>query len=129
MTYWALNAVFLIPAAAVLVLALVRRTARGTTAAGGTRASGRNGVLAALAITAVVLLGLTAVFDNVMIASGLFSYNPDRISGAFIGSAPLEDFAYALAAVLLLPALWLLLEKKPKTAAAPSAAADTEEKQ
>ena len=100
MTYWALNAVFLIPAAAVLILALLRRTAPGP---------GRKGMLAALTITGVVLLVLTAVFDNVMIAAGLFWYNPERISGAFIGRAPLEDFAYALAAVLLLPALWMLL--------------------
>ncbi len=104
MTYWALNAVFLFPAAAVLVIALLRRS---TTTAGG-----RKGVLAALAVTGVVLLLLTAVFDNVMIAAGLFWYNPDRISGAFIGSAPLEDFAYTVAAVLLLPALWMLLGKR-----------------
>ncbi|MET4058703.1 lycopene cyclase domain-containing protein [Arthrobacter sp. UYP6] len=100
MTYWALNAVFLIPAAAMLILAVLRRTVSGP---------GRRGVLAALAVTGVVLLVLTAVFDNVMIAAGLFWYNPERISGALIGHAPLEDFAYALAAVLLLPALWMLL--------------------
>lgn len=103
MTYWALNAVFLIPAAAVLILALLRRTVPG---------AGRKGVLAALGITAVVLLVLTAVFDNVMIAAGLFGYNPERISGAFLGSAPLEDFAYTLAAVMLLPALWMLLGRR-----------------
>ncbi|MDK1359828.1 lycopene cyclase domain-containing protein [Arthrobacter sp. zg-Y1219] len=126
MTYWALNAVFLVPAAAVLVFAVLRRTA-----AARPGVPGRKGVLAALAITAAVLLVLTAVFDNVMIAAGLFGYNPDRISGAFIGSAPLEDFAYALAAVLLLPALWLLLGKKPGSTTPPAVAADTdtEEKQ
>ena len=116
MTYWALNAVFLVPAAAVLVLALLRRR-RASAQSGATKASGApggKGMPAALAVTAVVLLVLTAVFDNVMIAAGLFWYNPERISGAFIGSAPLEDFAYALAAVLLLPALWVLLEKRPK---------------
>jgi lycopene cyclase domain-containing protein len=143
-TYWALNAVFLVPAAVVLVLAMVRRGRRTDQ---GRReqvpepaVSGRKGLAAALGITAVVLLVLTAVFDNVMISAGLFWYNPERISGAFIGSAPLEDFAYALAAVLLLPALWMLLEKRDKTAAgpksakaespaAPSPAAQHEEKQ
>lgn len=126
MTYWALNAVFLVPAAVVLVLAMVRRGRRTDQ---GRReqvpepaVSGRKGLAAALGITAVVLLVLTAVFDNVMIAAGLFWYNPERISGAFIGSAPLEDFAYALAAVLLLPALWMLLEKRDKTAAVPKSA-------
>ena len=121
MTYWALNAVFLVPAAVVLVLAMVRRGRRAA-AKTGESLPGRKGLAAALGITAVVLLVLTAVFDNVMIAAGLFWYNPERISGAFIGSAPLEDFAYALAAVLLLPALWMLLEKRDKTAAGPKSA-------
>ena len=100
MTYWALNAVFLLPAAAVLALALRARRGR------------KREFLKALAATAGVLLALTAVFDNVMIAAGLFWYNPDRISGAFLGRAPLEDFAYAVGAVLLLPALWLLLGRR-----------------
>ena len=135
MTYWALNAVFLVPAAAVLVLALLRRrrtsAESGTTkASGDSGAFGGKGMPAALAVTAVVLLVLTAVFDNVMIAAGLFWYNPERISGAFIGSAPLEDFAYALAAVLLLPALWVLLEKRPKAAEhSAEHSAEREEKQ
>ncbi|UWX98753.1 lycopene cyclase domain-containing protein [Arthrobacter zhaoxinii] len=65
--------------------------------------------VSAAAVTGVVLLALTAVFDNLMIRVGLFWYNEHRISGAFAGAAPLEDFAYPLAAVLLLPALWVLL--------------------
>ncbi|WP_104101693.1 lycopene cyclase domain-containing protein [Arthrobacter sp. 08Y14] len=122
MTYWALNAVFLVPAAVVLLFALMRRTT--TTTAGG-----RKGVLAALGITAVVLLLLTAVFDNVMIAAGLFWYNPERISGAFIGRAPLEDFAYTVAAVLLLPALWMLLGRRNNPLKARNAAINPQEKQ
>lgn len=97
MTYWTLNAFFLLPAAAVCAAALLYRRRRPRFFA------------AASAVTAVVLLVLTAVFDNLMIRAGLFWYNEDRISGAFAGAAPLEDFAYPLAAVLLLPALWVLL--------------------
>jgi len=52
---------------------------------------------------------MTAVFDNVMISIGLVDYNPQLISGAFLGVAPLEDFAYAIAAVVGLPCLWALL--------------------
>ena len=123
MTYWALNAVFLVPAAGVLLLALALRgrvRAGDPGGFGGSGGSGRKGMLATLGITAAVLLVLTAVFDNVMIDVGLFGYNPDRISGAFIGRAPLEDFAYALAAVLLLPALWSLLGRKPARTAIPA---------
>lgn len=98
MTYWMLNLFFLVPALIVAAAAAVK--------AGPSR-RGRFGT--ALAGTAVVLLILTAVFDNLMIGAGLFGYNPDRISGVWVGLAPLEDFAYAAAAVLLLPALWTLL--------------------
>jgi hypothetical protein len=47
-----------------------------------------------------------------MIGIGLFGYNPEQISGTFIGLAPLEDFAYAIAAVVLLPALWHLIGRR-----------------
>jgi lycopene cyclase domain-containing protein len=93
-TYWALNAVFLAVVAVVVVIAVVRRRAPRW---------------AALGLAAAVLLLTTAVFDNVMIGIGLVDYNPALISGAFIGRAPLEDFAYAIAAVVLLPSLWHLL--------------------
>jgi lycopene cyclase domain-containing protein len=58
------------------------------------------------AVAGVGLLVLTAVFDNVMIAVGLFSYRADAVSGLSVGRAPIEDFAYPLAAGILLPALW-----------------------
>ncbi|MCW4385617.1 lycopene cyclase domain-containing protein [Salinibacterium sp. SYSU T00001] len=94
MTYWALNAVFLAIVVLVASAALVSR---------------RSPRWGAVALAGVAVLLLTAVFDNVMIAADLFTYNPERISGAFLGVAPLEDFAYAIAAVVLLPSLWHLL--------------------
>lgn len=97
MTYWALNAVF-------LTLAVV--------VAGVAVASARSPRWRAIALAGVAVLLLTAVFDNVMIAIDLFGYNPDRISGAFVGLAPLEDFAYAIAAVILLPSLWHMLGRR-----------------
>ncbi|MGK0716625.1 prenyltransferase [Leucobacter sp. W1153] len=65
----------------------------------------------AVGITVLVLFVLTAIFDNVMIALELFHYAPELVSGVSIGVAPLEDFAYPLAAALLLPALWALLAR------------------
>ena len=94
MTYWALNAIFL---AVVAVLAIVAR---------------RRLSWPALGLTLAVLLAMTAVFDNVMIGVGLVAYNESLISGAFIGIAPLEDFAYAIAAVVGLPSLWVLLGRR-----------------
>ena len=64
---------------------------------------------AAIAVAIAALAVLTAVFDNVMIAAGLFDYGHDLLSGIYVGLAPIEDFAYPLAGVLLLPALWTAL--------------------
>jgi lycopene cyclase domain-containing protein len=101
MTYWALNAVFLTVVALVVVAALVlRRSPRW---------------LSILAGGVILLLG-TAVFDNVMIGIGLVGYDKRLISGAFIGIAPLEDFAYAVAAIVLLPSLWALARERRRGA-------------
>ena len=100
MTYWALNAIFLGVVALVAVAAVLTRRAPRWLNVG---------------LTAGVLLVMTAVFDNVMIGIGLVGYNADLISGVFVGIAPLEDFAYAVAAVILLPALWTLLPARQST--------------
>jgi lycopene cyclase domain-containing protein len=98
--YWALNAIFLAVVALVAIGAAVR--IRSTKP------------WVAIAITLGVLLVMTAVFDNVMIGVGLVGYEPSLISGAFIGIAPLEDFAYAVAAAILLPSLWMLLPARER---------------
>jgi lycopene cyclase domain-containing protein len=97
MTYWALNAIFLAVVAAVALAAIV---------------TGRPPRWAAVLIAAGILLLLTALFDNVMIGIGLVGYNRHLIGGLFVGLAPLEDFAYPIAAVILLPSLWTLLARK-----------------
>ena len=65
--------------------------------------------MAASGLTAVALILLTAVFDNLMIAAGLFTYPPEHLSGARIGLAPIEDFSYAVCAAFLVPAVLALL--------------------
>ncbi len=62
--------------------------------------------LAVLGISFAVLAVLTAVFDNLMIAAGFFDYGAGHITELRIGLVPVEDFAYPLAGVLLLPMLW-----------------------
>ena len=66
----------------------------------------------AVGISAVGLTLLTAVFDSLMIYADLFYYSEQEILGFRIGLAPIEDFAYPVAAVLLLPTLWHLLRRK-----------------
>ncbi|GAA4267346.1 lycopene cyclase domain-containing protein [Frondihabitans peucedani] len=105
MTYWGLNAVFLAVVAVVGIAAVV---VHGRRSAGSSPDRRRRARLATV-LVAAILLGMTAVFDNVMIGIGLVGYDASKISGVFVGIAPLEDFSYAVAALILLPSLWVLL--------------------
>jgi lycopene cyclase domain-containing protein len=73
--------------------------------------------MAASAIAAVVLLVLTAIFDNVMIGVGLIDYPEQHLSGLRIGIAPLEDFSYALCAAFFVPAVYTLLHRRAEATA------------
>jgi lycopene cyclase domain-containing protein len=110
MTYWALNAIFLGVVAIVASAAVLSRRAPRW---------------ANVALTAGLVLVMTAVFDNVMIGIGLVGYNTTLISGAFVGIAPLEDFAYAIAAVILLPSLWALLPSRTSASGRSASATST----
>jgi lycopene cyclase domain-containing protein len=97
-TYWLVNLPFLAVVGLVALAAVLARRAPRWRAVG---------------LAAILLLVLTAVFDNVLVATGIVGYDPDRISGTLVGVAPIEDFAYAIAAVVLLPSLWHLLGTPP----------------
>jgi len=99
MTYLQLSAWF-VGAAIVAAIALSLSTRRRRAHAG------------AILVTVVVLVILTAIFDTVMIATGLFHYSPEHLLGVHIGLAPLEDFAYPIAGAVLLPALWAALRSR-----------------
>jgi lycopene cyclase domain-containing protein len=94
MTYWLLNAAFLVAVVVLAIVAIALRRAPRWPAVG---------------LAAAIVLVMTAVFDNVMIGIGLVAYDPAHTSGIRLGIAPIEDFAYAIAAVIALPCLWSLL--------------------
>ncbi|WP_104109510.1 lycopene cyclase domain-containing protein [Arthrobacter sp. N199823] len=96
MNFAQLNAIFLAVAALVFIAGLWRSKHRGA-------------MVVATAVSVVVLLVLTLIFDNVMIASGLFDYAGHTLNGLHVGLAPIEDFAYPLGGALLLSGLWILL--------------------
>jgi|tagenome__1003787_1003787.scaffolds.fasta_scaffold20589849_2 lycopene cyclase domain-containing protein len=95
-TYAVLAVGVLVPVAALSLVVLVR--------------AGRAVLLPALGAVAVLVLA-TAVFDSVIVGTGIVGYHQERILGLRIGTAPVEDFAYPLAAGLALPALWYLLTR------------------
>ena len=100
-TYALLNTVFLGIALWFMVIAYVVSARRGVEV-------GRK-LYKVLGLTLAVMLITTAIFDNVIIGVGLVAYDPSTLLGAYIGIAPIEDFAYTLAGVMILPALWILL--------------------
>lgn len=73
----------------------------------------------------VALLAMTAVFDSLIVASGIVAYDEALILGVRIGSAPIEDFAYALAALMIAPTAWIAMSPHPpaRTAVAQEEAA------
>ena len=118
MTYSLLNSVFLVVAFAFFIASMaiigVQMRKRAIARRVGdevavSRRGRRPNLLAKYALTLVVLLVFTAVFDNLIIGAGIVAYDPTKISGVMIGIAPIEDFAYTVAAVLVLPTLWGVL--------------------
>ena len=88
MKYAILNVVVLLALVAALMVARVRVPWR----------------VAGWVVAAILLL--TLVFDNIIIGAGIVAYDPQFISGPKLLLAPIEDFAYAIAAVLLVALLW-----------------------
>lgn len=56
--------------------------------------------------TMLCMLGLTLIFDNVIIALDIVAYDPEKVSGIYLGLAPIEDFAYTVVAVLAVSSIW-----------------------
>lgn len=94
MTYFALNASVLLTLFVVLNLFL------------------RKTPWKQVGLTLLATAALTAVFDNVIVGTGIVAYDASKILGLMIGVAPIEDFAYTIAAALLIPAVWILLGKR-----------------
>ncbi|MCI9888858.1 prenyltransferase [Micrococcales bacterium 31B] len=67
---------------------------------------------AAVAACFAVLLVLTAIFDTLLIHLGFFSFGPGTTLGVTVGLAPIEDFTYPLAGLLILPLVFQILSRR-----------------
>lgn len=56
--------------------------------------------------TTLTLAAVTVVGDNFIVSSGIVAYDESKILGIRIIQAPIEDFFYAVIAVLLVATLW-----------------------
>lgn len=63
-------------------------------------------------LTLAVLLVTTAIFDSLIIASGIVAYDESKLLGLYIWQAPVEDFFYSLAAVIVVPSVWHLTVRR-----------------
>ncbi|GAA2022073.1 hypothetical protein GCM10009819_00770 [Agromyces tropicus] len=110
MTYLLISLPFLAVAIVLAVVAWPRR--RGD----------RRRRAVATAIATLVLLTLTAVFDSLIVGTGIVAYDDAQRSGWAVGLAPVEDFLYPLAGVLLVPAVFTLAARRRAGAADPARA-------
>ena len=66
--------------------------------------------------SALILIGalfiMTAVFDSLIVGFSVVAYDTSKILGVYIGNAPIEDFFYPLAAVVIVPSVWCIVEKR-----------------
>jgi lycopene cyclase domain-containing protein len=62
-------------------------------------------------VVALPMAILTAVFDNLIVFSGIVAYDESKLIGLKIGVVPIEDFAYTIAAILLIPIIWKAMTK------------------
>jgi lycopene cyclase domain-containing protein len=65
-----------------------------------------------LGFAAVLMFTLTAIFDNVIIGTGIVAYDDDKLLGIKILYAPIEDFAYTAVALVLIPSLFNFFRTK-----------------
>lgn len=63
-------------------------------------------------LAGAVMVTLTLIFDNVIIGTGIVAYDESLLSGIMLGYAPIEDFAYTLVALVLVPSLFEVFRKK-----------------
>lgn len=62
-------------------------------------------------IVALPMLVLTALFDNFIVATGIVAYDTNKLVGVNVGVVPIEDFAYTVVAILLIPTIWKAMNK------------------
>lgn len=62
-------------------------------------------------ITLLIMLILTAIFDSLIVGFDIVGYNLNNISQIYIFKAPIEDFAYTILAVIIIPFIWGSIKK------------------
>ena len=115
MTYALFLLLFVISPAAVLGIGLRRHLDRK--------------YWAMIGLVVLIALAYTTPWDNYLVASGVWRYDPRLVTGLVIGWVPVEEYSFFVLQTiftgLLLRAVLLAVEKRaPETAAAPEPPAE-----
>ena len=94
MKYAVLNAVFLVSIVVLLISYTKKLPSKATY------------------YTLIAVILMTLFFDSIIVSSAIVGYTPSAILGIYVWHAPLEDFAYAIASVLMVGVLWDYYDKK-----------------
>lgn len=59
-----------------------------------------------------LLLGMTIIFDSLIVGMGIVGYDTAKTLSVYIGAAPIEDLFYSVLAVIVIPYLWNFFGEK-----------------
>jgi lycopene cyclase domain-containing protein len=106
MSYFAFLLVFVLPPILILGLIIWKDDKRP--------ASGFHGGQVGLAILAHVVLALvyTTPWDNYLVATGVWSYNPALVTGLVLGYVPIEEYTFFILETVLSGLWWWFLARR-----------------
>ncbi len=104
MTYFGFLLVFVVFPIGVLLAVLLFR---GRSDAG--RAFAGRAALEAVAVQMLLALVYTTPWDNYLVATGVWHYNPALVTGIVMGYVPLEEYLFFLLEALLVGLWWMVL--------------------
>jgi lycopene cyclase domain-containing protein len=115
-TYFTFLAVFLVLPLLGLLLGIGRLRGRG---AGLPSRFGALRPIAAIALMAAVAIVYTTPWDNYLVATGVWSYDPSLVAGVTLGYVPVEEYLFFILQTLLTGAGLVALALQPGAAVEP----------
>ncbi len=68
-------------------------------------------VLIGIAVHVFLALTYTTPWDNYLVATGVWSYNPELVTGFVIGFVPIEEYTFFIVETILSGLVWCLLAR------------------
>ncbi len=109
MTYFGYLLRFVVLPLVVLIAVSIWDRTRGKS---NTGFYGGRSVLAGIGLIALLALVYTTPWDNYLVASGVWGYRTDLVSGWLIGWVPLEEYLFFILETLLTGFWWLSISRR-----------------